>query len=262
MSADWGQSWSPSRDFLRFSTDQQVYMATALLRDGHTLRIAVSGHPKDYEQRPLHDVWACIVDLASGEVMLPTSGTLVGNLKTGEDLPLDYPQLELVQCTPAHRTVNLFDVSSGPEFEIAFVSKHRDDTTTTDAQYHVAALRNGGWVTETLVPAGGKFGYIDAGFYVGGMGFPERAAPGQIYLTREAAGLWHWEFWRRSEAGGWSSTALLPPSPQRLARPWAVEPPTPELGTVALALEHYPDDSYYGTVSHLVGVPLPEDFSR
>jgi hypothetical protein len=170
--------------------------------------------------------------------------------------------LELVQRTPSDRTVNLFDVSSGPIFEIAFVSKQRDNNSTIDAHYHVAYLRSGAWTTDTLVPAGGKFGYIDAGFYVGGMAFPERAAPGQVYLTREAAGLWHLEFWRRGGAGSWSGSDLLPPASRRLARPWAVEPPAPELGAVALALEHYPDDSYYGTLSHLVGAPLPKDFSR
>jgi len=55
MSSDWARSWGPARDFLAFDTDQQVYMATALLADGKTLRVAVSGHPKEYESKPLHD---------------------------------------------------------------------------------------------------------------------------------------------------------------------------------------------------------------
>jgi hypothetical protein len=29
---------------------------------------------------------------------------------------------------------------------------------------------------------------------------------------------------------------------------------------VALALERYADDSYYGSLSHLIGAPLPKDF--
>lgn len=259
-STDWAQSWSAPRDFLAFDTDQQVYMATALLADGRTLRVGVSGHPKEYEHKPLHDVWACVVDLETGAVTLPSDGREIGNLLTGEGLPLDYRALELVQRTPADRTVNLFDVSSGPVFEIGYVSKLKDDHSTTDARYHVASLRDGAWRCEDVVPAGRKFGYIHAGLYVGGVAFPERAAAGQIYLTREAQGLWHFELWRRGDGGRWSGTDLVAPGPTRLARPWAVSPPAAALGAVALALEHYADDSYYGSLSHLVGAPLPPGF--
>ena len=255
MSTDWGETWSPPRDFLAFDTDQQVYMASALLADGHTLRIAVSGHPKEYEKKPLHDVWAAVVDLRSGEISRPDGGRL-GNLRSGDGLPLDYPALELVQRTAADRTVNLFDVGSGPDFEIAYVSKLKDDLSTRDAQYHVAAPRNGVWQVDTVVRAGGKFGYIDAGFYVGGMAFPERTS-GRVYLTREADGLWHLEEWRRAADGAWSGRDLVGPATMRLARPWAVSPPDPSLSVVALALERYPDDDYMDTLSHLVGAGEP-----
>lgn len=253
MSSDWGKSWSEPRDLLAFDTDQQVYMGSALLSDGHTLRIGVSGHPKEYEKKPLHDVWACLVDLRSGEVRLP-SGRTVGNLRLGAGLPLNYTALELVAKTPADRTVNLLDVSSGPVFEIAFVSKVKDDHSTTDAQYHVASLRDGKWRVETVAPAGRKFGYIDAGLYVGGMAFPEHVPDGVVYLTREAQGLWHLEEWRRQEDGQWTGRDLVTPGHVRLTRPWPVTPPSRELGVVALELERYADDSYYDTLSHLIGV--------
>ena len=212
----------------------------------------MSGHPKEYEAKPLHDVWACLVDLASGEVRTP-SGRVLGNLRTGNGLPLDYTALELVQKTPADRTVNLLDVSSGPVFEIAFVSKVKDDNSTRDAQYHVASLRDGAWRVETVAPAGRKFGYIDAGLYVGGMAFPERAGDGRVYLTREQDGLWHLEEWQRGAGGRWAGRDLVQPGPVRLTRPWPVTPPAPGLGVVALELERYADDSYYDTLSHLVG---------
>lgn len=260
MSSDWARSWTPPRDFLAFDTDQQVYMATALLADGKTMRVAVSGHPKEYEKKPLHDVWACLVDLQTGDVTLPSSGARIGNLITGAGMPLDYPALELVQRTPATRTVNLFDVSNGPVFEIGYVSKIKDDQSTEDARYHVASLRDGTWHCEDVAPAGRKFGYIDAGLYVGGVAFPDRAASGQVYLTREAAGLWHFELWQREASGRWAGQPLVAPGATRLARPWAVAPPSAEVGAVALALEHYADDSYYGSLSHLVGVPLPQGF--
>ena len=163
MSTDWAQTWTAHRDFFDFDTDQQVYMATALLADGKTMRVGVSGHPKEYYKKPLHDVWACLVDLETGAVTLPSSGKEIGNLKTGAGMPLNYPALELVQKTAADRTVNLFDVSSGPVFEIGYVSKIKDDMTTRDGWHHVASLRDGSWIVEDIAPTGRKFGYIDAG---------------------------------------------------------------------------------------------------
>jgi hypothetical protein len=261
QSRDWARSWSPPRDFLAFDTDQQVYMATALLADGRTMRVAVSGHPKEYEKKPLHDVWACLVDLKTGAVTLPSSGDEIGNLKSGAGMPLDYRALELVRRTAPERTTNLFDVGSGPVFEIGYVSKIKDDLSTRDARYHVASLRDGGWRIEDIAPAGRKFGYIDAGLYVGGVAFPERLASGQVYLTREQDGLWHLELWRRDASGVWTGTDLVTPERTRLTRPWAVSPPAEDLAVVALALERYADDSYYGSLSHLVGAAAaPEGF--
>lgn len=260
LSSDWAQTWTPPRDFLAFDTDQQVYMATALLADGKTMRVGVSGHPKEYEKKPLHDVWACEVNLESGVVSLPSSGKIVGNLKTGEGMPLNYPALELVQRTAPDRTVNLFDVSNGLVFEIGYVSKVKDDHSTEDARYHVASLRDGKWLVEDVAPAGKKFGYIHAGLYVGGVAFPDRAAAGQVYLTREAEGLWHLELWRRDTHGKWAGTDLLKPGPTRLTRPWAVAPPAADVAVVTLALERYADDSYYASLSHLVAAPIPKDF--
>jgi hypothetical protein len=262
MSADWAASWSAPRDFLAFDTDQQVYMATALCADGRTMRVGVSGHPKDYEQKPLHDVWAAEVDLVSGAVRAPASGRILGNLRTGEGLPLDYPALELVSRTPPGRTVNLFDVSSGPVFEIGFVSKLRDDHATLDATYHVASLRDRAWQVEEVAPAGSKFGYIDAGLYVGGVAFPERAAGGQVYVAREAGGLWHLEFRQRGADGRWTGADLMPPTPTRIVRPWPIDDPSDALGVVALALERYADDSYYGSLSHLIGAPPPRNLRK
>ena len=259
-SPDWGRSWAPHRDFLSFDTDWLIYMPTALLADGRTLRVAVSGHPREASKKPLHDVWACLVDLSTGVVTLPSSGKVIGNLRTGEGLPFNFTALELVQKTPADRTANLFDVSSGSVFEIGYVSKIKDDESTRDARHHVASLRDGAWRVEDIAPAGAKFGYIDAGFYVGSIAFPTRAAAGQLYLTREEQGLWHFEFWQRDDSGRWTGRDLVPPTPTRLTRPWAVSPPTAALGAVALALERYADDSYYGSLSHLVGAPLPAAF--
>jgi hypothetical protein len=254
VSSDWGRTWQPHRDFLSFDTDWLVYMPTALLADGRTMRVAVSGHPREASKKPLHDVWACAVDLVSGTVSSVT-GKVLGNLRTGENMPLPYAALDVVQRTPSDRTANIFDVSSGPVFEIGFVTKIKDDFSTRDAQHHVASFRDGRWTTETLAPAGRKFGYIDAGFYVGSIAFPERAMSGQVYLTREADGLWHLEHWQRGDDGKWSGRDLVAPTPTRLTRPWAVSPPTDSVGVVALALERYTDDSYMDTLSALISAP-------
>jgi len=232
-------------------------MPTAMLEDGHTLRVAASGHPREASKKPLHDIWACLIDLETGDITTPSSNQLLGNLRTGEGLPLNYDRLELVARTPADRTANLFDVSSGPIFEIGYVSKIKDDFSTRDAHYHVASLRDDRWLVDNVAPAGQKFGYIDAGFYVGGVAFPDRAPPGQVYLTREADGLWHLELWRRDTEGRWHGTDLVRPGPARLTRPWALTNPTAELAVVALALERYADDSYYGSLSHLIGAAAP-----
>lgn len=255
-SLDWAATWEPPRDFLAFDTDQQIYMPTTLLPDGHTVRVAVSGHPKEYESKPLHDIWACLVDLRTGSVTRPSDGAVLANLFDGTGLPLGHDHLELVYRTPADRTVNIFDVSDGPEFEVGFVSKVKDDGSTTDARYHVTSHRDGRWVTEDVVAAGASFGYIHAGLYVGGVAFPHRSPGGRLYLTREDGGWWHLERWHREAgadgAGRWTARPLVAPTRTRLARPWPIADPVAGLEVVALSLQRY-GDSYFNTLSHLVG---------
>lgn len=255
-SADWAESWDPERPFIVLDTDQQAYMPTALLADRRTVRVAISGHPKDYEDKPVHDIWACLVDLATGDVTLPSTGTVIANVATGVGLPLAQGRLELVLSTPLDRTVNVFDVSIGDEFEIAYSSKQRSDESTIDARYHVSRLGAGGWVSEDVAPAGAIFGYIPAGFYVGGMAFPAGGDSGRVYVSREDNGLWHLEEYSRSTAG-WMGRPLVEPGGERTVRPWAVSGSTsPDDSVLALVLEHY-DHDYCGTRSRLVTIPAP-----
>ena len=251
-SPDWGRTWDIAHDFLAFDTDQQVYMGTVLLPDRRTLRMAVSGHPKEYEKKPLHDVWAALVDLETGVIRDPVAGEAIGNLRTGEGLPLDYRDLEMVAKTPADRTANLIDVGDGPDFEIAWTSKIKDDHSNRDGRYQVATLRDGKWLVEDVAPTGAKFGYIDAGFYVGGIAFPANTTGGVAYITREDAGQWTLEKRTRQPDGSWTASVLLGPQSTRLSRPWGIVAPGDGPEVAALAIEHYPDDSYFGTLSHLV----------
>lgn len=252
-SPDWAATWEPARDLLAFDTDQEVYVATTLLADGTTVRLAVSGHPKEYNNRPEHNVFVCTIDLGTGAIALPSDGRVVANLD-GTGLPLSQHDLELIHACPADRSVNLFDVGDGPDFEVGFVSKIKGDDATVDAQYHVTAMRAGEWSTETVCAAGTTFGYIPAGCYVGGVAFPHRSPGGQVFVAREAAGEWFLERWDR-DGVTWQPHRLIGPSATRLARPWAVTGARPDDGgpdVVALSLERY-GDSYFGTLSHLIG---------
>jgi hypothetical protein len=250
-SPDWGESWSEPALFIALETDQETYMPTALLADGRTLRVAIAGHPKDYEDQPWHRIGAVVVDLVTGSVTLPSAAQEIANLRTAEGLPITGGGLEHVCDADEGRTLNLFDVGRGDVFEIAFASKVQSDDSTEDARYHVASNRGGGWLVEDVVAAGRPFGYIHAGFYVGGIAFSESAA-GIAYVSREEEGCWSLERWERQASGTWSARPVFAPSGTRIVRPWPVCNPTPELEVVALSLERY-DDGYMQTLSHLVG---------
>jgi hypothetical protein len=250
-SPDWGETWSDPVAFIELDTDQETYMPTALLADGRTLRVAIAGHPKNYEQRPWHRIGAVVVDLHAGVVTRPGDGQAVANIRTCADLPLRDSHLEHVCDAGEGRTLNLFDVGRGDVFEIAFASKRDGDDRTEDARYHVASNGGAGWHVEEIAPAGRTFGYIHAGFYVGGIAFSEEIG-GTVYVSREHEGCWHLERWERQAEGRWVPRPLVEPSPSRLVRPWPVRNPTPELEVVALSVERY-DDDYMETLSHLVG---------
>jgi len=105
---------------------------------------------------------------------------------------------------------------------------------------------------EDIVEAGATFGYIPAGFYAGGMAFPSHSRGGQVYLSREAGGVWHLERWDRGPDGGWVARPVCAPGPTRLVRPWPVTNPDGGVDILALALDRY-DDSYFDTRSDLLG---------
>lgn len=253
-SDDWGRTWSEGVPFIALDTDQEVYMPTALLPDGRTVRVAISGHPKRYERRPVRDVLVCLIDLETSDITRPGDGVRIGNVRSGEGLPLDESSLELAHRPEPGRTLNLFDVGRGERFEIGFASKREGDRATVDGAYEVAALTADGWRTEHLVASGGIFGYIHAGMYVGGLAFPSAGPSGRVAIARESDGTWHLEEWTRGDDGVWQPAPLAPPGRSRLVRPWALEGAAAR-GYLALELERY-DGSYVGTRSHVVG-PVP-----
>ena len=82
-----------------------------------------------------------------------------------------------------------------------------------------------------------------------------RAAEGGLRPSSDV--LTHLALYKRGADGHWTGTDLVSPGPTRLTRPWALTTPTAELAVVALALERYADDSYYGSLSHLIGAAAP-----
>lgn len=251
-SEDWGETWSSPVEFVALETDQETYMPTTLLADGRTLRVAIAGHPKNYEKRPWHRIGAAVVDLATGAVTLPSGSRELANLRTGAGLPVCGAQLEPVCDAGEGRTLNLFDVGDGAVFEVGFVSKVDGDGATEDARYHVARHDGDGWSVEEVTPAGTIFGYIHAGFYAGGIAFPHSTPGGAAYVSRESDGVWHLERWERADDATWHARTVFAPSAARVVRPWPVRNPTRDLEVVALLLERY-DDDYMETLSHLVG---------
>jgi len=250
-SEDWGATWTEGVPFIALDTDQEVYMPTVLLPDRRTVRVAISGHPKQYRPRPVRDVFACVVDLETGDITRPADGARIGNVLTGEGLPLTEAVLDLAHGPPSGRTLNLFDVGRGECFEIGFATKLAGDEATVDGAYQVATLTDDGWRTERVAPTGGVFGYIHAGMYVGGLAFPPAGPSGRVTLSREEDGRWHLEEWSRDASGLWHPALLTPPGAVRLVRPWAVEGEGAP-GYLALELERY-GDSYVGTRSHVAG---------
>lgn len=252
-SADWGNSWTEPQPFISLDTDQLVYMPTTMLADGRTVRVAITGHPKEYDLKPIHNIWTCVFDLQTGEVSRPSTGDVVANLFHGSGLPLHETDLELAFECPPDRTINLFDVGDGPDFEIGFASKNIGDRATTDGRYEVCAMHNGRWASETVSPSGGIFGYIHAGMYVGGVSFPDQTTGGRIYVSREEGGLWHVEEWSRRPDGSWLGVPLEQPGSTRIVRPWAMAGHGVGPSLLALELERY-DNNYMNVVSHVVEV--------
>lgn len=226
-STDWGATWGSAVSFIDFGVNEQIYCPMRLLADGKTLRVAATGHPSSGTSS-IHKVYACLVDLETGNVTLPGSATVVGNLQTGTSLPLNTTTLQLVYDTPVDRTINIWDVSDGPEFEIAWGNKVLDDTTTTDAKYQFATFHAGAWEVNDIVAAGTIFGYSAAGMYLGSCHLPPQSPGGVVYLSREAAGVWYIEKRTTADRGGSWSTVLLE-SGGKMFRPWGVENAHPDL---------------------------------
>lgn len=236
-STGWGTGWQAPVAVLNPAL--QCYLSTVLLADGQTLRCALTGHPYS---STLHDVYVCEIDLASGDITLPGSATVKGNIRTGVGLPLTTADMQLAYSATGTRRTNLFDVGSGPEFEIILGDEANDSTAPpTDAKYRYVVRHNGAWVVNDVVAAGTIFGYTPAGMYLGGAAIPNPAPGGTVFVSRERGGIWYIEKRTTTDQGATWATTVLAQSTRRLVRPRAIKNRVsgPEVGY--LAVNVYPD---------------------
>ena len=220
MSSDWGTTWGTVRTLIQW--EGQCYLATSLMADGKTLRCAMSGHPND-PQSSNHNIMAFKIDLETGGVYPVGSFTSVANVRTGVGLPLTSSSMSYAYNCPVGETLNLFDISNCPDYyEIFFAQKRKNHT---NMRYMYLSNKTGVWVAEELCPTGKIFGFTDAGMYVGSGCFPWDADGGRCILSRENAGTWTLEHWRKQTDGKWLFN-VLDKSDLPLIRPHGVKSDT------------------------------------
>lgn len=245
-SADYGATWGTPVRLFDAGSGEQTY--TAATQVGDTIRIAFTGHPD--ADKAVHDIYYCEMNMATGAVTAPVAGA-VGNAYTGTGLPGALAAFDKVYTVDPTRTTQLFDISDGPEPELAFATKVRDDLTTTDAIYHYGVRSAGTWSFRDVAAAGTIFGYNQEGMYLGGMSFPPSTPGGTLVLSREADGLWTVERYTDA-AGSWTVGTLTPWSTRRQVRPWCID----AARTAVMQLTYYHGD-YTDVTTSLMPTDAP-----
>jgi hypothetical protein len=194
-------TWTAAREFLYFGEDNQGYMTSQLMADGVTLRIAAYGHPVI---GTFHDIVYMTANLVTGDVS-NRDGTVIGNFRTGPTISASTPW-EVVRAQPVGTGTRLFDVSNAANPEILFASW----TTDTDSVYKMLRWNGSAWAEKTIIAAGVSFGQAPNAHYLGGAHFrPGNTTPAEVYLAREAAGLWYIEKHVSTDGGDtWTVTQL------------------------------------------------------
>ena len=252
-SPDWAQSWSPARDFLRFDTDQQVYMATALLprRQDHARRGVGSsqGIREEAAARCLGRGRRSAIGRGDAAVLGQGHRQPAGRQRVAARLSRSRACRE--DAGGSHGQRDGRQRRSGVRDRLHLQDQGRPLEPRCAVQRGRAARRR--VAARNGCARGRRFGYIHAGFYVGGMAFPDRSPGGQVYVTREEGGLWSLERWDRDAAGQWQPQRADPAADRRASRGHGRSPiRRPGLAVTCLALERYADDSYFDTLSHLV----------
>lgn len=231
-STDYGVTFGNSVSFLDYTGTNQAYMATRQLADGN-LRVAIYGHPV---LSVYPDIYYCHINLATGAVT-KDDGTNIANIYTPTGLPLGPTSAELA-FDVATGGSRLFDISDGPEIEIALA------TWTTDSNAVYRYLRKDavtGWEIHTVTTPGVVFGYDAATHYHGGISFPKGTPGGLLFLSREDAGQWTIERHETADGGDTFTSSVLVSGQngRKVLRPYGLASTDPHPLV-------YLDASYYG----------------
>jgi hypothetical protein len=192
VSTNFCTNFNTLQRWLDFGVGNQGYMIARPLANG-TLRVAAYGHPTSSSIR---DIRYCHIDTTNGNV-LKLDGTVLANLLTASGLPLAFTNLDLVYNPPAAEGTRLFDISDGPNIEIAYATW----TNTISTKYRYALYNGASWVHKDIVAAGTQFGYEADVHYQGAMDFPDTTPGGQVVLSRETNQVWQVEKWFTADSG-------------------------------------------------------------
>lgn len=234
-STDWGATFSASIEFIDFGTSNQGYIALRQLADGN-LRMVAYGHPT---LSTIPDIRYCDINITTGAIT-KIDGTSLGNLD-GTSLPLAPSSLDLVYDATTEG-VRLFDISDGPEREIAFATWTND----TNTMYRYLRHDGSSWQTPiNVVAAGVVFGGDVDAHYVGGMSFPEDTPGDVVYLSRESSGTWTIERADRNGSTFDLTVQATAPGGHKYIRPYALAPGSTPYDLVYVDVTTYTDYTTY-----------------
>lgn len=238
-----------------FSFSDRGYVATVQLANGDircALYHLISGTD--------HKIYYCLIEIDTGDIK-NLAGSVLGNFKTGTNLPLAVSGLDVVYTPTDGVVTRLHDISDATDIEVAFSDWTNDEV---DSVYKYAKWNGTSWDVNAVAATGARFGYEDETAYFGGICFPRSSPGGVVYLSRENSGTWTIEKQVTADSGSnWTATVLATaPSGHKYVRPYALAAGDP-YEVVYVDLTHYGTSStgytdYAGSLRGLVETPPAE----
>lgn len=213
-SDDDGATWSAMQEL--FQAPTYPYPLTVMQGDGDTIGMATAVHPDTGSD---HTVRAWEINGVSGDVTAWGGSTVLGNIYTGSDLPVDPTDgLTVYDANEAgDETTRLLDLS--PRGEVLFLTWDTTDMNDT-AQYNFAKVASNGSVSTSLdmIAAGHTVDDVSGARGYFGNAVIEEA--GTVALAREDAGAWYVEKWvTENEGSTWTDGVIYSTSTSKVFRP-------------------------------------------